>query len=247
MNFNRASLSETADIETSSDDYARRFEGEIGKWFLQIQEEATLRMLSGFQGRRILDVGGGHGQLTPGLIRQGFDVTVLGSDEVCRNRIKPFLRKGQCQFKVGDILNLPYQNQSFDGVVSFRLLPHVGEWKRFLGEITRVSQKMVLIDYPTVKSVNSMTPLFFNFKKRLEGNTRGYTSFHEKELLEIFKLHGFIPESRFPEFFLPMVLHRVLKSPKVSSMTEKIFRKLGLTSLLGSPVILKLVRESVNS
>ena len=61
-------FSETADIETSSDDYAARFAGEIGAWLLKVQEEATLRMLAAYPNAKILDVGGGHGQLTGALI-----------------------------------------------------------------------------------------------------------------------------------------------------------------------------------
>ncbi|NEO49979.1 MAG: class I SAM-dependent methyltransferase, partial [Moorea sp. SIO4A3] len=55
---------ETADIETSSEDYASRFAGEIGAWLLKVQEDATLKMLTPYPKATILDVGGGHGQLT---------------------------------------------------------------------------------------------------------------------------------------------------------------------------------------
>ncbi|MGB3514268.1 MAG: hypothetical protein WBA93_34670 [Microcoleaceae cyanobacterium] len=51
---------ETAEIETSSDDYASRFAGNIGAWLLKIQEEATLKMLAPHPNAKILDVGGGH-------------------------------------------------------------------------------------------------------------------------------------------------------------------------------------------
>ena len=83
----------------------------------------------------------------------------------------------------------------------------------------------------------------FGFKKRLEKNTRPYTLFWESELVEIFRLHRFIVSERYPEFFLPMALHRTLNSPAFSSLTENVFHGIGLTSLFGSPVILKLIRE----
>ena len=62
---------ETADIETSSDGYAQRFAGAVGAWFLRVQEDATLRLLHAFPNARILDVGGGHGQLAPPLYAMG--------------------------------------------------------------------------------------------------------------------------------------------------------------------------------
>ena len=234
---------ETADIETSSDDYARRFSGKVGNWFLRVQEEATLRMLAPYKEAKILDVGGGHGQLTTALIRHEYQVTVLGSSEACKQRIQKYVDENRCSFKVGNILDLPYPDQAFDVVVSYRLLPHVTRWERFLSELTRVAQKAVIVDYPAVQSVNAIAPLLFRLKKRLEGNTRPYTSFRESQLLEVFRTHDFIWAERFPEFFLPMALHRTLKLPVLSSRLERISRLSGLTRLFGSPVILKFVRE----
>jgi hypothetical protein len=97
------------------------------------------------------------------------------------------------------------------------------------------------VDYPAVRSINYVAPILFQWKKRLEGNTRSFTCFKEFELLREFKSSEFIYAERFPEFFLPMVFHRLLKMPKLSSVMEKMVRLFGLTSAFGSPVILKLV------
>ncbi len=234
---------EVADIETSSDDYARRFSGEIGSWFLKVQEKATLRMLDSYPRASVLDVGGGHGQLTRPLIQNGYKVTVLGSSDICKLRIQDSVDKGLCEFMSGNILDLPFANKTFDIVVSFRLLPHVVKWEQLIGELTRVASKAVIVDYPSSRSINYISPLLFGFKKKLERNTRPYTLFSEAELLEVFKLHNFFYSDRYAEFFLPMVLHRVLGSVRFSSFTERICRISGLTYLFGSPVILKLIRR----
>lgn len=233
---------ETADIETSSEDYALRFSGEVGAWFLRIQGEATLRMLASYPQAKVLDVGGGHGQLTRILTQSGYQVTVLGSDEICKTRIQEFIDDHLCSFKVGNILDLPYPPQAFDVVVSYRLLPHVTRWKQFVSELTRVAQKAVIVDYPSVRSINYIAPFFFQLKKHLEGNTRPFMSFRESELLAVFQASGFSRVERYAEFFLPMVFHRVLKSPRFSSAMEKCARLSGATYLFGSPVILKLAR-----
>ncbi len=233
---------ETADIETSSEDYAHRFSGAVGDWFLKIQEQATLKMLSSYSHASILDVGGGHGQMTEALVQEGFKVTVLGSADICKTRIQRFLDKGDCLFEVGNVLNLPFPDQTFDVVMSFRLLPHVVQWEKLIQELCRVSKKCVIFDYPEMQSINSVTPLLFKFKKHLEGNTRVYTCFKKQQLRKIFESQGFSLKSRFPEFFFPMVLHRVLKLPGLSHFLERCARLLGLTALLGSPVILKFVR-----
>jgi SAM-dependent methyltransferase len=236
---------ETGDIETSSDDYALRFSGEIGSWFLKVQEKGTLQMLARYKAARVLDVGGGHGQLTDALIRNGYQVTVFGSSDVCKAQIQKFIDGSRCAFKAGNILDLPYPEQSFDVVISYRLLPHVIQWKRFLFELTRVARRVVVVDYPAVRSINCIAPLLFPYKKRLEGNTRPFACFKESDLLDVFQSFGFLLADRYPEFFLPMVLHRMLKLPALSSGMERVFRLLGATHFLGSPVVLKLVRKAV--
>lgn len=234
---------ETADIETSSDDYARRFSGAVGDWFLQVQEAATLEMLAPYPEATILDVGGGHGQATAALVRCGYHLTVLGSDDSCANRIRRFVDAGQVEFRVGDILNLPFPDRSFDVVLSYRLLPHVSRWQPYLAEMARVARQAVVLDYPEARSINYITPYLFKYKKRLEGNTRPYTVFRGRELDEAFRRLGFAPAARYPEFFWPMVLHRKLKQPRLSAGLEAAARTLGLTGWLGSPVIRKWVRE----
>lgn len=235
---------ETADIETASNDYALRFSGEIGAWLLKVQEEATLRMLAPYPNAKVLDVGGGHGQLTDALVRNNYQVTVLGSANICKKRIQSFVDENLCSFKVGNILDLPYPNQAFDIVVSYRLLPHVTQWRQFLSELARVARQAVIVDYPAVKSVNYIAPYLFQLKKKLEGNTRPFTCFQESELLEVFKSLNFIRAEHYPQFFLPVVLHRTMKSPALSSGVERYWRLSGLTSLFGSPVILKVIRKN---
>ena len=235
---------ETADIQTSSEDYARRFSGEIGQWFLAVQEEMTLEMLGNYPGATVLDVGGGHGQLTKGLLEHGYTVTVFGSSDICKKRIQKLIDQDRCRFQSGNILDLPYQDQAFDVVLSYRLLPHVDRWRPFLSELARVARKAVIVDYPSVKSLNCFSPLLFGIKKRWEGNTRRFTLFRESVIVNAFRSWGFACARRSPEFFLPMVLHRALKAPLVSKIAEGICRVSRLTVLLGSPVILKFVRTA---
>ncbi|MDQ2673475.1 MAG: methyltransferase, partial [Chloroflexota bacterium] len=72
---------EDADVESSSEAYARRFAGPVGQWFLELQARLTLESLAGLPpGATILDVGGGHAQLAPPLVEAGYRVTVVGSD-----------------------------------------------------------------------------------------------------------------------------------------------------------------------
>lgn len=234
---------ETADIESSTDAYASRFAGPTGEWLLKVQSDATLAMLQELPGSSVLEVGGGHGQLTPHLLAAGHPVTVVGSDESCKTRIRTWVEAGECQFDVGNVLALPYADNAFDVVISYRFLAHVEQWQAFLKELSRVAKKAVIVDYPTLRSVNYITPLLFSLKKGVEKNTRPYTCYDESELLGYAKTVGLDVGDRYAQFFWPMVLHRMLKKPQISSGLEGTARTLGLSRLLGSPIILKFVKH----
>ncbi len=238
-----ARFPETADIETSSDDYASRFSGTTGKWMLRVQEGITLDKLWSRGASTILDVGGGHGQLAVPLCREGFDVTVLGSDESCRKRIEEPVRSGRCRFVVGNVIALPFEDESFDAVISFRLLTHCSRWPELVKELCRVARKSVVVDYPTSQSINMIAPALFRAKKRIEGNTRTWRLFRNAEVRDEFARHGFEVVTRTGQFFLPMVLHRALKCASLSSALEGICRGTGLSGLWGSPVIVELARR----
>lgn len=236
-------FSETYDIFTSSDDYASRFDGSVGQWMLQVQEQATLEMLDPYPNATVLDVGGGHGQLMDAYISHNHRVTVLSSSEECKARVRSHVDAGQADFRVGSFLDIPYPDQSFDVVVSYRLLAHMTRWQEFLGELARVARKAVLVDYPEIRSINYIAPPMYGLKKRLEPNTRKFQCFREKQLLRVFDTIGFKASERFPQFFIPMMLHRKLNRPGFSSAVENLFRMLGLTGMFGSPVIMKAERR----
>jgi SAM-dependent methyltransferase len=234
---------ERPDIETSSEAYAQRFAGPVGAWFLRIQEAAVLRMLGARPITAVLEVGGGHGQLTGALLRCGYGVTVFGSDPSCQQRIQPLLDGRRCRFMAGDLLELPYADRSFDAVVSVRLLPHVRDWSRLIAELARIARDAVVVDYPTIRSLNCLTPWLFATKRQVEGNTRPYRLFHDQEVIGSFARHGFHLRGRVPQFLWPMVLHRMVKRPALSASLERISRATGLTQWLGSPVIAMFARD----
>jgi SAM-dependent methyltransferase len=235
-------VSERADIETASDDYASRFSGPVGAWMLGVQERAVTALLGPAAGRSVLDVGGGHGQLAGALARAGWRVTVHGSDPSCARRLAPLLAAGSVRFVAGDVLALPFADRSFDAVVSVRLLPHCTDWPALLAELCRVARHAVVVDYPTSESLNRVAPALFGAKKRIEKNTRTFTLFTHRQVEQALVACGFAPAGRVAQFLLPMVLHRALRCRPCSAALEAICRGAGLTRRWGSPVVLKAVR-----
>lgn len=234
---------ETADIETSSDGYAARFKGPTGIWMLSVQESIASSLVANTPGATILDVGGGHGQLAVPLCRHGYDVTVTGSDPICRTRLAQALKEDQYRFELANILDLPHDDRSFDHVFCFRLVTHCEQWPTLIAELCRTARTSVIIDYPTSQSLNAIAPTLFAAKKRIEKNTREWRLFRHQELIAEFAKHGFRVARRQGQFFLPMVLHRALKCPSISRGLEAICRGLGLTRRYGSPVIIQMTRR----
>jgi 2-polyprenyl-3-methyl-5-hydroxy-6-metoxy-1,4-benzoquinol methylase len=239
----RVSEREEADVETSSDDYARRFAGPVGRFFLDVQARTTLDLLRPFPGASVLDVGGGHGQLAEPLAEAGHAVTVFGSREVCGERVRSLVASTRASFRAGDLLRAPWPDRAFDVVLSFRLLPHVVRWRALVAELARLARLAVLVDYPTRRSVNAVSGAFFGMKKGVEGDTRPFTVFRDAEIEEAFAAAGFAATARRPQFLLPMALHRAAGIAGASRAIEGGLRALGLTRALGSPVILRLERR----
>ncbi len=237
MNAATCPFPETADIETSSDEYAGRFAGACGQWMLEVQERLTLSLLAERPGAAVLDVGGGHGQLTIPLCREGYPVTILSSSDMCRKRVAGIISDGKARFQVGNLIDLPYPDKTFDVVMAFRLLTHCERWATLVTELCRTARHAVIVDYPTSQSINAIAPALFNAKKKLEKNTRTWTLFTHDQVAGEFQKNRWHLARRAPQFFLPMVLHRTLKSRTLSAGLESMCRRLGLTGRWGSPII----------
>lgn len=238
-----ATVREDADVETSSAGYAERFRGPVGAFFLDVQARTTLELLAPWPGARVLDVGGGHGQLTGPLADAGYDVTVYASDPACRERVDGLVASGRARFESGDLLAAPFADRAFDAVLAFRLLPHVAEWPRLVAELCRLAARGVVVDYPTRRSVNALAGPLFEAKKGVEGNTRPFAVFRDAEIEGAFEANGFRATARRPQFFLPMALHRAHGSGGLARALEVVPRATRLTQALGSPVILRAERH----
>jgi SAM-dependent methyltransferase len=232
-----------ADVESSSAAYARRFEGPVGRWFLDVQARTALELLRARPGTSVLDVGGGHAQLTAPLLEAGCEVTVYSSAESCGERVQEWVRSGRARFCSGPLLHTPWPDASFDAALAFRLLPHIEGWRELLGELCRVARRAVIVDYPTARSANVFSGALFGVKQGIEGDARRFRVFRDAEVEEAFATAGFVCTDRRPQFLLPMALHRGLRLASLSRTVEAVARGTGLTRAWGSPVILRAERR----
>ena len=236
-------MRETPDIETASDNYASRFAGAAGAYFLRVQRKAVEKAIGINNSGLAIELGGGHGQLASQVAMSGFELIEFGSDKSCHDKLGERCTGTAMSFVTGNMTSLPFADQSADMVIHVRLISHIDEWKLLIAESCRVSRGAVVFDYPTLVSANALTPLMFKLKKNIEKNTRTYLSFTRRQLKKELKRHGFRISAHVPQFFLPMFIHRAMGGSSILQAMETFFRVTGLTSLFGSPVILRADRE----
>ena len=205
----------TPDVDTASDDYATRFSGAIGRYFLAVQERMVRDFLDSSGPGRVLEVGGGHAQLVPALLEAGHEVWVQGSAPGCARRLAPLFARypGRLRFVASSLWSLPFPDRAFDAVIAVRLLAHVEQFEPLLQEMARVSNGRVIVDFPPVFSANLVQPLLFGMKRRVEGNTRPYFSYDVRQLYPPLRAAGFGRFRVAKQFTVPMVIHRKAASP----------------------------------
>ncbi|MCX6353898.1 MAG: class I SAM-dependent methyltransferase [Candidatus Aureabacteria bacterium] len=231
-------LSWYCDQHTSSELYSRRFSGGAGARILKRQNALLLSLLGNLGGKTVLDVGAGHGQLSADLVRAGARVTAYGSspDSLAKICSRDIARV------TGPLNPLPFDDQGFDVVVSFRTLSHVPDWRTFLSELCRVSRGKVAFDFVAGGAANLLKPLIYRMKLKNEPGTRDYTTQNRKTVCDAAHETGFEVTASEGQFLLPLVFHRTLKIPLLMPV-EYLARATKLTKLFGGPIIMVMERR----
>ena len=136
--------------------------------------------------RRVLDLGCGNGRHTIYFAREGFDACGIDISATAIEWAKDWAgREGlQIDFRVGDITQLPYPDQSFDVIVSHGVLDHVSmeEAKRAVSEAARIIRPGGLF-YFDLKSADDVE---FGVGKPAGTNTFVVSDGFEKGLVQHF-------------------------------------------------------------
>jgi len=90
----------------------------------------------------VLEIGGGSGAMAAQLLERHPDITMVVTDfdpamvENAADRLRRF--GDRVEVRQSDATALPFDDSSFDAVVSFIMLHHTVEWENALAEATRV-------------------------------------------------------------------------------------------------------------
>ena len=233
------SVSTSPDIVSSTEDYAKRFACTSGEWMLSVQTQAIDDLLRDVGCGTILDVGGGHAQVTPHLMAQGREVTALVSCEEAAARLNR-VSGGTAPYVLGSVEQLEQPDQSYDIVIAMRMMAHVADWELFLASACRVARKAVIVDFPLASGIHRLYPLLFGLKKAIETDTRTYSRLPHKAVATAFRDNGFDPDAHVGQFVVPMAFHRFIKNVPISRASEAIFSP--FASRMGNPVIIRAQR-----
>jgi len=139
-----------------------------------------------WKGAKILDVGCGIGLSTFLLAQE--DYKVIGVD-ISSLLIKEAMSRSNpnVKFIVGDVLNLPFSNSSFDVVTSYYLLEHIPDVERALSEMVRVLKKggLLLIRSPNLLSPYTSLLKFLNILigRKRSSSLWGKTTLESSQIL----------------------------------------------------------------
>jgi SAM-dependent methyltransferase len=88
--------------------------------------------------RRVLEVGGGEGELAERIVRE-LGAELVGVDQ--SERMVEIQRAKGIDARVGDVQELPFEDGEFDVAVAAWMLYHVADLDRALGELARVLRR----------------------------------------------------------------------------------------------------------
>jgi ubiquinone/menaquinone biosynthesis C-methylase UbiE len=216
----------------------RRFGGPIGEIVAGTQARVLTNFIGRIQGRRILDVGTGTGRAALLLARGGAVVTgVDASDEMLAvARQNAEAEHVQVAFQVGDAHALQFPNRSFDVAVSLRVIMHTPEWRMCLGELCRVADQLVIVDYPAASSAAAIQAAARRLTHALGARTEAYRVFRHSTIRRALTAHGFEIRSVHRQFVLPIAFHKAIGSRRFTLGLERALERAGLLRLFGSPV-----------
>ncbi len=216
----------------------RRFGGAIGAIVAGDQARVLANFIGRIQGRRILDVGTGTGRAARLLAAGGAIVTGVDASEamLAVAREKAAAEGLDIQFSRGDAHALDFRERSVDVAICLRVLMHTPEWARCIAELCRVSDQLVIVDYPSSASFARLESLSRRLLHAFGIGAEPYRVFSDAEIAGAFERAGFRIRSMHRQFVLPIALHKAINSQRFTLAVESSLERAGLLQRIGSPV-----------
>jgi ubiquinone/menaquinone biosynthesis C-methylase UbiE len=180
------------------------------------------------KGIRVLEVGCGRGSISAYFSDAGYDCTLLDISPEAINLAKRFFRKRnlKANFKVGDVNNMPFEDNSRDIVLSIGLLEHFSDIENpikeqirvldkggiFIGYIVPANKNNVQIDYDWVNRIlNGYDSRKFKKNKKCSNSKEKLfrSNFDSSKYLKVMKKLGLKYLKSSGIYSLPMISHSI--------------------------------------
>lgn len=196
-----------------------------GKKLLENRINSPNFKLTDLKNKVVLDLGCGSGRYTVALSGYGCKM-IIGYDmgkqglEVGRKIVKKYGLKN-VKFEEGDVLNLPYENESFDFVFCNGVLHHTKDFPKALSEFHRVLKASCT----AFLYLYADGGLFWNFRKKAREITCNIPREYAQQVLNILGL----PSNRFifmDTWYVPIERHTLKKELEKLLLNDIGFRSL---------------------
>ncbi len=120
----------------------------LKKICVKLFTEKIVKTISRLKIKNILDAGCGEGFIIRKVLKNIPDIKINGLD-MNQDSIQ-FAKKilPNCKFTQGDIINMPYNNNSYDLIIALEILEHLKSPELALQELKRVTNNYCLISVP---------------------------------------------------------------------------------------------------
>jgi hypothetical protein len=105
-----------------------------------------------------------------------------------------------------------------------------------MSELCRVSERLVIFDYPSATSAAMLQSLTRRAVHAAFGKTEAYRVFSHGAITKELERNGFRVRSVHRQFAMPIQLHRTIGSRRFTEFSEGLLDRAGLLKLFGSPV-----------
>jgi SAM-dependent methyltransferase len=191
------------------DNLTRYYHLPMIKHFFLRRLTMVLDFLNGRHFDSILEIGFGSGVLLPELSKRSTHLFGIDLHDHINEVKEMLIKEDTCTILTrGDILHLPYKDESFDCVMSIATLEHIRELTTAIFEIKRVLKKdgFAILGFPVAHKVSDLLLVLTGsrcvYQKRLRDI---HPSDHEGILSEVKRQFGNIEVKKFPRH-LPLGL-----------------------------------------
>ena len=129
---------------------------------------------------KVLDIGCGNALMLPFVLKKGAFYCGLDISKkligISKEKYKKETKEVKAKFIVGRAMELPFQDEEFDFVISFAVLHHIPSKefrKKFFKEIIRISKPNTKVKITVWNLLNEWTNKRFDIENKLKGKNSG--------------------------------------------------------------------------